>query len=34
VCWNWYLTNVEYIAGNAPENSTVVATMPVPTKSM
>jgi hypothetical protein len=34
VCWNWYLTNVEYIAGNAPEKSTVVATIPVPTKSM
>ena len=34
VCWNSYLTKVEYIAGNAPENRTVVATMPVPTKSM
>src|SRR5690349_24327590 len=34
VCWNWYFTNVPYMAGNAPENSTVVATMPVPTNSM
>jgi hypothetical protein len=34
VRWNWYLTNVEYMAGNAPEKSTVVATMPVPTNSM
>jgi len=33
VCWNWYLTKVEYIAGKAPENRTVVATIPVPTKS-
>ena len=32
--WNAYLTYVEYIAGNAPENSTVVATIPVPTNSM
>src|SRR5919202_3569895 len=33
VRWNWYLTNVPNIAGNALENSTAVATVPVPTKS-
>ena len=31
--WNWYLTKVPNIAGNADENSTAVATMPVPTNS-
>src|SRR3954447_2613591 len=31
VCWNWYLTNVPNIAGNALENRTAVATVPVPT---
>jgi hypothetical protein len=33
VRWNWYLTNVPNMAGNALENSTAVATVPVPTKS-
>jgi hypothetical protein len=33
VRWNWYLTNVPNIAGNALEKSTAVATVPVPTKS-
>src|ERR671932_2733785 len=31
VRWNWYLTNVPNIAGNTDENSTAVATVPVPT---
>src|ERR687883_1128509 len=31
VRWNWYLTNVPNIAGNALEKSTAVATVPVPT---
>ena len=33
VCWNWYLMNVPNIDGKTDENSTAVATMPVPTKS-
>ena len=33
VRWNLYFTNVPNIAGNADENSTAVATVPVPTKS-
>src|ERR687889_443203 len=33
VRWYWYLTNVPNIAANADENSTAVATLPVPTKS-
>src|SRR3954447_8063263 len=33
VCWNLYFTNVPNIAGNTDENSTAVATTPVPTKS-
>ncbi len=33
VCWNEYLTNVPNIDGNTEENSTAVATTPVPTKS-
>ena len=33
VRWNWYLTNVPNMAGNALENSTAVATVPVPTNS-
>src|SRR5712691_9698515 len=33
VRWNWYLTNVPNIAGNALEKSTAVATVPVPTNS-
>jgi hypothetical protein len=33
VRWNWYLTNVEYIAGKTDENRTLVATTPVPTNS-
>src|ERR671922_408643 len=33
VRWNWYFTNVPNIAGNALENRTAVATVPVPTKS-
>jgi len=31
VRWYWYLTNVPNIAGNTEENSTAVATVPVPT---
>src|SRR3954452_6770284 len=31
VLWNWYLTNVPNIAGKTDENSTAVATVPVPT---
>ena len=31
VRWNLYLTNVPNIAGNALENKTAVATVPVPT---
>jgi hypothetical protein len=31
VRWNWYLTNVPNIAGNALENRTAVATVPEPT---
>src|SRR4051812_39464429 len=31
VCWNWYLTNVPNIPGKTDENSTAVATVPVPT---
>src|SRR5262245_13480285 len=33
VRWNLYLTNVPNIAGNTDENSTAVATVPVPTNS-
>src|SRR6185437_8733688 len=33
VRWNLYFTNVPNIAGNTDENSTAVATVPVPTKS-
>src|SRR5687768_9449498 len=33
VRWNWYLTNVPNMAGNALEKSTAVATVPVPTNS-
>src|SRR5215813_5530518 len=33
VRWNLYLTNVPNMAGNALENRTAVATVPVPTKS-
>src|SRR5688500_1897693 len=33
VRWNWYLTKVPNIAGKADENSTAVATVPVPTNS-
>src|SRR6476659_1039050 len=31
VRWNWYLTNVPNMAGNALEKSTAVAAVPVPT---
>jgi hypothetical protein len=34
VRWNWYLTNVPNMAGNALEKSTAVATIPVPMNSM
>src|SRR5919206_4703931 len=33
VRWYWYLTNVPNIAGNAEENSTAEATVPVPPNS-
>ena len=33
VRWNLYLMNVPNIDGNADENSTAVATVPVPTNS-
>ena len=33
VCWNEYFTNVPNIDGKTDENSTAVATTPVPTKS-
>ena len=33
MCWNEYFTNVPNMDGNAEENSTAVATVPVPTNS-
>ena len=33
MCWNEYFTNVPNMDGNADENSTAVATVPVPTNS-
>jgi hypothetical protein len=33
VRWNWYLTKVPNMAGNALEKRTAVATVPVPTNS-
>jgi hypothetical protein len=34
VRWNWYLTKVPNMAGNALEKRTAVATIPVPMNSM
>ena len=33
VRWNWYFTNVPNMPGKTLENSTAVATVPVPTNS-